>query len=328
MQEVITSCSFAPVFPYDPKQSRKSPQMPVSPEGFPDLPADWINEFEVFKGSDNKTQLFGNLFRPKKWRGDQAHKALVVLHGQGEHGGRYLHFPHYLKDQVSSVYALDHRGHGHSQGRRGHVDHFDQYAEDAELAINRFYEYLLERFGKAEIHLLGHSMGGQIAIRTMIKYADLPIASATVSSPMFDLAFEVPKIKEIAGRIMNRIAPAVSLPGEPLADLVSRDPRVCRHYRQDPLNHGFVSSAFYYSYLECRDDSYHKADTIHYPLMVQVAGEDKIIKPKSIESFYDRLKPGNMLHKYNDMYHEIYNEPDRDKAFAHLQQWISSHSKS
>ena len=326
MNEVITPCSFVPVFPYNPEKPNKQPQTPRSPEGFPELPQDWLNDFELFSSSDGSVQLFAQLFRPKRWTGPDAHRALVVLHGQGEHGGRYVHLPHFLKDTVGSIYCLDHRGHGLSKGKRGHIDHFDIYADDADLAINRFYEYLLERFGKAEIHVLGHSMGGQILARTLLKYPELPVASATMSAPMFDLAFDVPKIKEIASQVMLKVAPRLTLPGEPLGDLVSSDPRVCRHYKEDQLNHGMVSSAFYHSYLEAKEDSLSRAEDFKVPLLLQIPGQDKIINPDSIKVFGESLPTGSSkVITYDEAYHEIYNEPEKTKVLGDLKDWINKH---
>lgn len=326
MSEIITPCSFAPVFPYSPESPHKMPQTPRSPEGFPELPEDWFNDFELFSSSDNKIQLFAQLFRQKKWGGEHEHRALFVLHGQGEHGGRYVHLPHYVKDIFGSVYCLDHRGHGLSKGKRGHIENFDTYAADADLAINRFYEYLLERFGKAEIHVLGHSMGGQILVRTLINYPDLPIASATLSSPMFDIALEVPKIKEIAGQVMHLLFPNVTIPNESLADLVSSDPRVCEHYKKDQLNHGMISSAFYYSFLKAKDDSYERAHNINKPVMVQVADEDLIIDKESIARFAGKLNPkiSKTVH-YPGFYHEIYNEPKREIVVEDLKNWVKQY---
>ncbi len=326
MSEVITPCSFAPVFPYSPHKPHKMPQTPRSPEGFPELPQDWLNDFELFSSSDNKIQLFAQLFRQKKWSGENAHRALVVLHGQGEHGGRYVHLPYYLKDTFSSIYCLDHRGHGLSKGKRGHVEKFDLYADDADLAINRFYEYLLERFGKAEIHVLGHSMGGQILARTLLLHSDTPITSATLSSPMFDLAFPVPKIKEIAGQVIYRILPNLTIPSEPLAELVSSDPYVCRHYKEDQLNHGLISSAFYYSYLEAKEDTLARAREIKKPVLVQIADGDRIINPQSIAKFCDNLDPktSKTIH-YPDFYHELYNEPKKTKVIDDLKSWVQLH---
>ena len=116
------------------------------------------------------------------------------------------------------------------------------------------------------------------------------------------------------------------LPGEPLADLVSSDPKVCEHYKNDPRNHGFVSTAFYFSYLDRKNDSFEKADSVTYPTMVQIAGSDQIIDPKSIERFSDRLPSSHRCHTYQKMYHEIYNEPDRQQVFNDLIEWIEVNS--
>lgn len=326
--EVITPCSFAPVFPFDPKMSHKQPQVPQSPFGFPGLPPGWMVEFERFSSSDGKQELFGQLFRPEHWVGKDQHRVLFVLHGQGEHGGRYVHFPHFLKDHVGAIYALDHRGHGQSEGRRGHIDHFDVYAADVEFAINRVYEYLLERFGAAEIHLMGHSMGGQIAARTLIRYPDLPIRSACICAPMFDLAFPISPVKEAFGKLAYKVAPWLSLPGESLSQIVSSDPHVCDHYESDPYNHNFASPGFYFSYLEVIDDTMERASKITHPVMVQVAGQDKIIDPSSIISFYESLPKGSKLCEYPEMYHEVYNEPEKELAFKDLIDWINQHKSS
>lgn len=296
------------------------------PLGFPSLPDDWLIETDSFLSADNKTHLSAHIFRPKNWQGEQSHRAMVILHGQGEHGGRYTHFPHFLSDTIHSFYALDHKGHGQSSGRRGHVNHFDHYADDACIAIRRYYDFLMEKFGKSEIHLLGHSMGGQIAIRAMLKDRNLPIKSVCLSSPMFDLNFTIPKFKEVLGKLLLKVAPSLSLPGEPLADLVSSDPNVCEHYKNDSLNHGVASPSFYFSSLEAKKDSLNRADEIDYPCLILVAGNDRIIDPQSITSFFEKMSDQCDLKTYNDMYHEVFNEPDKEQVFSDLKEWVKKNA--
>lgn len=328
METATTTCSFAPVFPYNPDHHRKQPQLSQSPDGFPQLRDQWIAEFETFASADSQVKLFGQIFRPQKWQGENAHKAIFILHGQGEHGGRYIHWPFYVGDTVSSVYALDHRGHGRSKGNRGHVDNFDLYAADAALAINRFYEYLLEKFGKAELHLFGHSMGGQIALRTLLQHQDLPISSVTLSSPMFDLAFPVPKVKEMAGRVLRKLLPKFPMQSSPLGDLISTDPGVCAHYKKDPLNHGMISPSFFFSYLEAKEDTLSRAGELDMPILMQVGMDDRIILPRSIVQFYDKLSvEDRQLIRYDHFYHELYNEPERERVFVDLCQWLHKHSQ-
>src|SRR6185436_3889565 len=110
----------------------------------------------------------------------------------GEHGGRYPHVPHYLNSVVDGVYCFDHRGHGRSGGIRGHVEKFDHYIKDAALAITRLEKQLKERFQQIEIHLLGHSMGGLIALLTLFSHTLLPVRSVTISAPLLGIRVPTP----------------------------------------------------------------------------------------------------------------------------------------
>ncbi|MGW8370425.1 MAG: alpha/beta fold hydrolase, partial [Gammaproteobacteria bacterium] len=116
----------------------------------------------------------------------------MIFHGLGEHGGRYAHVPHYVQGCVSRVVCHDHRGHGRSEGRRGHVNRFDDFADDAAQAVMRLDERLRHECGRSEIHVLGHSMGGLITLRMLLAHPGLAIASATVSSPALGVGIPVP----------------------------------------------------------------------------------------------------------------------------------------
>src|SRR5262249_38513348 len=115
----------------------------LQPKGFPSLPEGFISETETFAGADPTLQLFGVLHRPAHAQPEskkRPHRLVVVIHGYGEHGGRYLHLPHFLKQTYDSFYCLDLRGHGRSEGLRGHVERFDHYVADVALTIRRLEE--------------------------------------------------------------------------------------------------------------------------------------------------------------------------------------------
>lgn len=326
MDATSLTCHFAPVFPYRPELKRKKPQVPQGPKGFPSKESGWVVEFESFDSVDRKVQIFSHLFRPEDPKPELAHKALVVLHGQGEHSGRYIHWPHYLQGQVGSLYLIDHRGHGQSTGIRGHVDHFDAYADDAAMAVRRYHRYLMEKYGKAEIHLVGHSMGGLITLRTLLRH-DLPIQSAIVSAPMIELGFPVGRVKEFVGGLLNKLVPYLPLPSEPLGDLISRDPAVVDHYKTDALNHGVASPGFYFSYLAAKADTLKRAKEFKVPVLFLLPMADQVINPEGTETLYRAIQaPEKKIVRYPGLYHEIFNEPEKDRVFADLQAWLSAHT--
>ncbi len=322
MDTSTLTCHFAPVF--SKANRRKKPQSPSQPERFPELPLDWVAEFETIPLPS--MHLFAHLFRST---GEKLqHKAIVMLHGQGEHSGRYLHLPHYLKDAVGSIYAIDHRGHGQSSGNRGHIRDFDDYAEDAALAIRRYSQYLKNRYGRAEIHLVGHSMGGLIALRTIQLHPDLELASVAVTAPMIDLAFKVPTLKLLAANILYKVLPSLSLPTEALGALVSSDPAVVKHYQADPLNHGLASSAFFITYLKARENLFAAAKTFKHPLLFLLPTGDRIISHQATVNFIEKLKaPEKKVLVYEGLYHEVMNEPEKAQVLSDLQGWIAAHSE-
>ena len=305
-------------------QFKTNDHLPSFPEGFPGMASGWEMETENFQGTDG-TDLFGRIFKKRGWEKEQSSKVCVVLHGQGEHSGRYMHMTHYLGDVFSAFYLIDHRGHGNSGGNRGHAKYFDIYAEDAALAINRFKNYVDSKVEGAEIYLVGHSMGGLITLRTLMNHKNLPIKKAVVSSPMFKLAFQVPKIKEAAGKVLSMVIPSIPIPGEPIAHNVSRDQNVVKHYTTDDLNHGLASSGFYFGYLKTLKDTYSRPGDVKVPILFQVAMDDKIIDAHSTLEFYNSLKlKEKKVITYEGLYHEIYNEPEKEKVFTDMKTWIKN----
>lgn len=322
------SCHFAPVFPNRTDIKSKRPQLPLPPSGFPPIEKDWTVEFETFENADRNGHIFAHLFRPQVPTASRQHRAIVLVHGQGEHSGRYVHWPHYLRDTIGSIYAIDLRGHGQSTGLRGSIKDFDGYANDVALAVKRYGNYLKERYGKAEIHLFGHSMGGLTVIRTLLLHPDLELASAAVSAPMLKLAFPIPKAKILGAKVLHRVLPLLPVPGEPLGDIVSRDPEVVKHYKTDPLNHGLASASFYFSFLKVSEDCFARAkDFSKVPFLLLLPMADRIIDPKTTEKLFEAIKsPEKKIIRYPELFHEIFNEPEKAQAFSDLQAWIKAHS--
>jgi alpha-beta hydrolase superfamily lysophospholipase len=260
----------------------------------------------------------------EKWTG---HRALLVLHGHGEHGGRYFHFPHFVHTAVDLVQTVDHRGHGRSEGLRGHIEKFDHFAEDAALAIHRLDGQLKARFGKSEIHLLGHSLGGHVALRTLFLNKDLPLASATVSAPFLAIKVKVPVAKKFAAHALSRIWGSIQMGTGLDPSEISHDKEVVTAYVSDRLVHDKMTPSFFTSMLDAMGDTLKRDSGIEYPLQVLVPLQDRIVDSDVSLDFFRRLKHRDKrLKTYSGFYHEPFNELGKEQAFEDLVSWISSHS--
>ncbi|OFZ20544.1 MAG: hypothetical protein A2X94_10980 [Bdellovibrionales bacterium GWB1_55_8] len=297
--------------------------LPISqPNGFPGLPSGWITEQENYSCSTGAHSIGALLFRRENWSNS---RALVILHGMGEHGGRYLHVPHFLQSQVSAVFCPDKQGHGRSTGVRGHVRNFDDLADDAALAVRRLHERLMKQFGTSEIHVLGHSLGGHVAIRMARKYPDLPIRSLTVSAPFLGLR-DVPAVKKAAALALSRVWGSLPLDTGLAVEKLSRDPAVVKHYSDDPMNHGKMTPRFFRELLAAFDDTMNNRAGLHVPLLILLPTGDQVVNGEKTTLFFHALEHRDKLLKtYPGFFHESLNELGKEQVFADIAAWIQSH---
>ncbi len=249
---------------------------------------------------------------------------MVLAHGMGEHSGRYAHVISRITGTGVSVWAPDHRGHGRSTGKRGHIDSFDQYISDLDqmVAIAR-----KDMPPGLPFFMLGHSLGGLMALswaETRAEKTDRIIAS----SPGLRPAVKVPLIKGALGRIMSRIYPSLTFDNELDSTALSHDPDVISGYDHDPLVHRRISARMFTEMISEMEHTTRRAAMITNPLLMQVAGADRLVDPAlSVSFFEDVASTDKRLHLYDPLFHEIYNESaaDRAEVLNDLQNWISGH---
>lgn len=297
----------------DPKTWTLSPDQ--VPEGFAALS-------DTFPGSNGSEKIF---YRFQQVKGATRPVGLLVLHGHGEHGGRYASYAPFFRELggIESILIPDHRGHGRSEGLRGHAKNFDDLVDDAALAARLLKKKLNEQFGSSEVHLLGHSLGGHIALRLLMNHPELEFASATVSAPFLAVKAQVPWVKLVAARVMDRIWNTLQLPTALDASGLSRIEAAVEVYKNDRLVHELMTPRFYMSMKKAWSDTLSREAAIRTPLQVIVPLADPIVDPQTTIQFFDRLKlEEKRLKQFESSRHEPMNDLDREQVFAEIGAWI------
>jgi lysophospholipase len=292
----------------------------IIPAGFPRLPSSFDYETQVLESSDGEHGIFLNWFRKRGVASPK--RALLIVHGQGEHGGRYQHFVHYLQDEYDLIAALDLRGHGRSEGIRGHVESFNEYLDDVLMAWNAVQKRM-DPSGVAD--WFAHSMGGTITLRILQDSPGLPIRNLILSAPCVGLSHEVPVVKEVAARLLSRVWGSLQLGTDLNPGNLSHDPDVVSAIRRDSLHHTKATPKFYLGFVAAMERL--RSMPIAVPpstrVLFQLAGEDRIVSTPEAEKVFEALSSQKKKKRvYEGLYHEIFNELDKDRVFQDLKDWI------
>ncbi len=248
--------------------------------------------------------------------------AVVLLHGLGEHSGRYAHVAASLVAAGFAVYALDHRGHGRSEGPRAQIDRFANAIAD----IHTFIGWVKQEQHRQPLFLLGHSMGGALALGTASRHGE-GLTGLILSGPAVALVGAPPVIWPIIG-LLSLLAPGLGLSAIDPA-LVSRDSGMVAAYASDPLNaHGKVPARSLGEMVDFIKRLPALLPTISLPLLVQHGGQDKLAAVAGSETVANGVASTDVtLRIYPALYHEIYNElpADRAQVLAELVAWLQAH---
>jgi len=260
------------------------------------------------------------------YRHQQAHPErarMVLAHGLGEHSGRYAHVIDRIVKTGVSVWALDHRGHGKSEGLRGHILSFDEYIFDLKQMITIAQKDIPPDM---KFFLLGHSMGGCIALFFAQIHPKM-INGVIVSSPGLKPSMKVPVVKSAVGKLMSSLWPKLTFDNELISSHLSHDGSVVAAYDNDPLVHRRVTARWFTEIMTAMEDTVQGAPKITIPILMQVAGDDRLVDPITSKLFFENVpSKDKTLHFYEGFFHEIYNETDSDrqKVLKDLESWLDT----
>ncbi|BBO74520.1 lysophospholipase [Desulfosarcina widdelii] len=272
-----------------------------------------------FAGSDGKSIFYRRLI-PEKPR-----FRVVVSHGLGEHSGRYGNVAEALFPIGASLWILDHRGHGRSQGKRGHVSNFGDYVSDLKTMVAMA---AAEGKGKGEKMIptlvLGHSMGGLIALSYARQYPET-IDGLVVSSPLLGVEPQPPAALQVIVRLLSVLWPTLSLSNKLDPTFISHDSDQVDAYVQSSWVHDRITARWFVQCMAEIQRTVAAPQEIRVPVLMQIAGDDHLVDCQASLSFFNALTVSDKtLCHYETLYHEIYNEklPDREKVLADLKKWI------
>jgi len=246
---------------------------------------------------------------------------LFVVHGLGEHSGRYMNVVNHFVPLGYAVYGLDHIGHGKSEGAREWVERFEDYTDT--LAI--YYKMVKGWQPGKPIFLLGHSMGGLIASHYLLDY-QADFKGAVISAPAIKISDSISKTTITMGKILSKVAPKMGLLALD-ANGVSRDPEVVRAYVNDPLVfHGKTPARLAAEMLKAMQRVTTEVGTITLSFITIQGGEDKLVDPGGTQMLYDRASSKDKTIKvYEGLYHEVFNEPERAQVLKDVETWLEAH---
>jgi alpha-beta hydrolase superfamily lysophospholipase len=254
----------------------------------------------------------------QEWSPEKKPKALILyVHGLGSHSGRLDHWAERFVNKQIGFIAYDQRGHGKSDGKRGHPTKIKYLIDDVKSMV----EILRKEFPDVPLVLYGHSMGGTIAINYVIS-ATQTVDALITTSPWLKLA-KPPSaglIKILKPLLM--IAPGINISNGLDAKDISRDEEEVKKYADDPLVHDKICIGLFNSTYEAGFNALRNVYKINCPFLIMHGTGDKITSAKASEEYVMNTSDRTRLKLWEDSYHELHHEPQREEVFNYIVDWL------
>ncbi len=273
-----------------------------------------------FKSADG-LNLFWHCQRPD----GEARAVVVITHGYGEHSGRYAHVADYLLSNGCAVYMFDLRGHGRSEGARACVSLFEGYLCDLDL----FLERVNKEEGERPVFLLGHSMGGTIVALSAIT-RKLRVRGLVLSGALLKVSDKISTPLRIFISLAGTIFPSFPILKAINGNKVSSDPQAAKRYNDDPLvYHGSLLARQAREINRAIERVRKKTGEISLPLLVLHGSSDCLVDIEGSRELYARAGSADKAIKiYEGFYHEILNEPGKERVLSDVAAWIEKRAQS
>jgi alpha-beta hydrolase superfamily lysophospholipase len=255
----------------------------------------------------------------QNWQPTGTPKAVLILvHGLAEHSNRYVDVAKYFTTQGFAVYALDHEGHGRSQGPRGYITSFDEFL----TTLDDYLQQIAELHPTSKLFLVGHSMGGVISTAYLLEHQE-KLAGCILSGAALATGDAVGPIQRLLLRVLSILLPKLPILKLEAND-VCHDPKVVKAYRNDPrVFTGKIRVRLIAELLRTADRVLKNAASISLPMLILHGGDDRMASPAGSEKLYAGISSvDKSLKIYPGLYHEIFFEPEKHEIYAEIHTWL------
>jgi len=270
----------------------------------------------TFLGVRN-TKIFFQTWLPE----DDTSGVVLIAHGLGEHCGRYLNVVNHLVPLGYTVYGFDHIGHGKSEGAREFVKTFEDYTE----TLNIYLQKVKTEHPDKPVFLIGHSMGGLISCYYLLDRAD-DFQGAVISGPAITVPDNITQGTIVTAKLFSKLIPKLGMLQLDAND-ISKDPEVVQVYLDDPLVfNGKTPVRLMAEMLKAMIRVNQEMEKISLPLLLFHGGEDRLAPPIGSKNLFQRAgSVDKTLKVYEGLYHEVFNEPEREQVLSDLAGWLDAH---
>ncbi|MGB1205891.1 MAG: lysophospholipase [Chitinophagales bacterium] len=262
----------------------------------------------------------GQLVFAQTWQPDNNFKlrgVICLIHGLGEHSGRYEQFANFFIKKDFAVIACDLRGHGQSEGKRGHVSAFHLLLNQ----IDKLLEEASKKFRSIPRFVYGHSMGGNVVINHALTH-NPRIKGVIVSAPWLRTVAAIPSSKLLVAKIANIVWGSYTESNGLDLTQLSRDPQVAKDYEADPLVHDKISASLFSQGTQHANESMAIADQLDIPMLLMHGTKDGITDHTASVEFAQKAPKYVTFKEWKGLYHELHNEPEKNEVLEYVLTWI------
>lgn len=255
----------------------------------------------------------------REWAPESSPRALVFLiHGLGEHSGRYHHVAKAFNQYGWIVFAPDLPGHGRSEGKRGHIRTYDEFLD----LFDWLRQGLQQRHPDVPQTLFGHSMGGNLVLYYAMRRRP-SVRGVIACSPALRSARPSP-IPLWLGKLLQGLFPALLINNGLDLNSLSRDPQIIQAYVNDPLVHPHISLSLGLGLLQAGERLLEWEGEFPYPLLLMQGTADRLVDPAATSQFASRLRGPVVYRTWDGFYHELHNEPEKEEVIAYMLDWANA----